>query len=113
MNIKLNPPSFDVIHRLSDKDFAPIIIKFSSRTDRNVFYDARSQLKNLGYDPNPNTKNKIYINESLTKRTRLYTRQHVKNARSLITVTVGLKMEVFMLIKMKFRMSFALIWKKI
>ena len=76
MNIKLNPSSFDVIHRLSDKDFAPIIIKFSTRTDRNVFYDARSQLKNLtiqdlGYDPNPNTKNKIYINESLTKKNKI------------------------------------------
>ena len=59
MNIKLDPPSFDVIHRLSDKDFAPIIIKFSTKTDRDVFNDARSQHKNLTVqDPGHNPKSK-------------------------------------------------------
>ena len=61
----------DVTHRLSTKQNSPIIIKFTSRTARNIFFDARKVLKNktigdFGFEINPNSKNKIFINESLT-----------------------------------------------
>ena len=74
--MEFNKTAFDVVHRLSDREDAPIIIKFNTRTDRDKFFNNRSLLKNvtikdLGYDEKKDKKNKIFINESLTKPNKI------------------------------------------
>ena len=81
LQIKVKKESLDVIHRLSDKIDAPIIIKFTSRSERDLFYSYRSNLINttindLGFPLNPNNKsNKIFINESLTRMNKILFKQ--------------------------------------
>ena len=51
---------------------SPIIVKFTSRSSRDIFFEARKKLKSItiigdfGYKLVENSKNKIFVNESLT-----------------------------------------------
>ena len=68
---EINRSHIDITHRLSSNSNSPIIVKFTTRTSRNLFYEARKGLKNLtianfGFNPLKGSKNKIFINESLT-----------------------------------------------
>ena len=69
--------TIDVAHRLFTKSttaIPSIIVRFKCRTDRDIFFSKRSNLKNvtiadLGFTPTPATKkmfDKIYVNESLS-----------------------------------------------
>ena len=69
------PDKIDVAHRISSSPDSPIIVKFKNRTDRNSFFNSRSNLKGklisdlglpLSSTPTVKGKNKIFINESLT-----------------------------------------------
>ena len=73
IKINIDRKTIDVAHRLSDKPDSPIIVKFTTRTARDIFFNSRSKLANytitdLGCDINPNSKSKkIFINESLSQ----------------------------------------------
>ena len=73
MELNLTKETIDVAHRLSDRADSPIIVKFTTRTARDIFYQGRAKLpdytaENLGLQNDPNKKNnKIFINESLTQ----------------------------------------------
>ena len=96
IKIDMKKESLDVIHRLSDRTDAPIIIKFTSRSERDLFFSYRSNLKtstikDLGFPLNPNNKsNKIFINESLTRTNKLLfkkTREECKKKEFQFTWT--------------------------
>ena len=78
----------DVAHRLFQKDTSQtpsIIARFKSRSERDLFYSKRSNLKfitveDLGFTPVSETsksRNKIFINESLS----IYSKQLFKASR--------------------------------
>ena len=70
LEVPIDRSQVDIIHRLSNNENSSIIVKFTSRTARNLFFQERTKLKDLtiadfGYTPGENSKNKIFINESL------------------------------------------------
>ena len=72
LKLNLDRKTIDVAHRLSDKPDSPIIVKFTTRSARDLFFNNRSRLANhtiadLGCNIDPNKKSKkIFINESLS-----------------------------------------------
>ena len=77
IGVDLKIEDVEVSHRTSEKETAPIIVKFNSRRKRDEMWNARWELKNvntsnIGF----RTKNFIYFNESLTE----YNRSIFKNA---------------------------------
>ena len=72
LKLNLDRKTIDVTHRLWDKPDSPIIVKFTTRSARDLFFNNRSRLANhtiadLGCNIDPNKKSKkIFINESLS-----------------------------------------------
>ena len=72
LKLNLDRKTIDVAHRLSDKPDSPIIVKITTRSARDLFFNNRSRLANhtiadLGCNIDPNKKSKkIFINESLS-----------------------------------------------
>lgn len=71
LNPNFTPDDIDVTHRVSSKDTANIIVKFTSRKAHDSIYTRRSSLrKTTTHDvglAESRAASKIYINESLTK----------------------------------------------
>ena len=57
----------DVVHRLSNKANSGIIVKFNNRKSRDIFFNAKKNLKDINLlDLGYTETGKIFINESLT-----------------------------------------------